>query len=98
MKAKIKKTGEAVEVYHEPNHGQVTNIYKEAVFVNGRMWEEDELDFSVNSKTKEADLEKEFYDFLNTLTGKDNGHLSENELFRIAEYFYELGLNTHKEE
>ena len=59
MKAKIKKTGETVEVYHEPNHGQVTNIYKEAVFVNGRMWEEDELDFSVNSKTKEEDLEEE---------------------------------------
>ena len=49
-------------------------------------------------ETKEVDLKKEFYDFLDTLTGKDNGHLSENELFRIAEYFYELGLNTQKEE
>ena len=49
-------------------------------------------------ETKEVDLEKEFYDFLDTLTGKDNGHLSEDELFRIAEYFYELGLNTHKDE
>ena len=47
-------------------------------------------------ETKEVDLEKEFYDFLDTLIGKDNGHLSEDELFRIAEYFYELGLNTQK--
>jgi len=49
-------------------------------------------------ETKEVDLEKEFYDFLDTLIGKDNGHLSEDELFRIAEYFYELGLNTQKGE
>ena len=48
-------------------------------------------------ETKEVDLEKEFYDFLDTLIGKDNGHLSEDELFRIAEYFYERGLNTRKE-
>lgn len=47
-------------------------------------------------ETKKVDLEKEFYDFLDTLIGKDNGHLSEDELFRIAEYFYELGLNTQK--
>lgn len=49
-------------------------------------------------ETKEVDLEKEFYDFLDTLIGKDNGHLSEDELFRIAEYFYELGLNTQRGE
>ena len=42
----------------------------------------------------EVDLEKEFYDFLDTLIGKDNGRLSEDELFRIAEYFYEIGLKT----
>lgn len=42
----------------------------------------------------EVDLEKEFYDFLDTLIGKDNGHLSEDELFRIAEFFYELGLKA----
>ena len=89
MKAKIIKTGEIVEVYHEPQHGQVSNIYKESVLVNGRMWQENELEFI---EPKEVDLKKEFYDFLDTLTGKDNGHLSENELFRIAEYFYELGL------
>ena len=41
---------------------------------------------------KDVDLEKEFYDFLDTLIGKDNGHLSEDELFRIAEYFFELGM------
>lgn len=45
----------------------------------------------------EVDLEKEFYDFLDTLTGKDNGHLSEDELFRIAKYFYELGLKAKGE-
>lgn len=93
MKAKVIKTGEIVEVYYEPQQGQITNIYKEAVFVNGRMWEEDELDFSINSEPKEVDLEKEFYDFLDTLIGKDNGHLSEDELFSIAKYFFELGLS-----
>ena len=49
-------------------------------------------------EVKEVDLEKEFYDFLDTLIGKDNGHLSKDELFRIAEYFYELGLKTQKGE
>ena len=52
MKAKVIKTGEIVEVYHEPQHGQTTNIYKECVLLNGRMWTEDELDFCV--KTSEA--------------------------------------------
>ena len=47
-------------------------------------------------EVKEVDLEKEFYDFLDTLIGKDNGHLSEDELFSIAEHFYELGLNAKK--
>jgi len=49
MRAKVIKTGEIVDVYHEPQHGQITNIYKESVFVNGRMWTEDELDFSVKA-------------------------------------------------
>lgn len=49
-----------------------------------------------NIETKEVNLEKEFYDFLDTLIGKDNGRLSEDELFRIAEYFYELGLKAQK--
>lgn len=52
------------------------------------------LSFLDTLEVKEVDLEEEFYDFLDTLTGKDNGHLSEDELFRIAEYFYELGLKT----
>ena len=52
MKAKVIKTGEIVEVYHEPQHGQTTNIYKECVLLNGRMWPEDELDFCI--KTSEA--------------------------------------------
>ena len=49
-------------------------------------------------EVKEEDLGKEFYDFLDTLIGKDNGHLSEDELFRIAEYFFELGLKMQKVE
>lgn len=55
------------------------------------------LDILNTIETKEVDLKKEFYDFLDTLTGKDNGHLSEDELFRIAEYFYELGLTEKGE-
>lgn len=54
MKAKVIKTGEIVEVYHEPQHGQITNIYKEAVLVNGRMWDEAELDFNCITKANEA--------------------------------------------
>jgi hypothetical protein len=42
----------------------------------------------------EVDLEKEFYSFLNTLIYKDNGHLSEDELFSIAKHFFELGLKA----
>ena len=56
MKAKIKETGEIVDVYHEPQHGQITNIYKESVFVNGRIWTEDELEFI---ESKEVNLDKE---------------------------------------
>ena len=44
MKARIKKTGEIVEVYHEPQHGTPKMIYKESVLVNSRMWTEDELE------------------------------------------------------
>ena len=56
------------------------------------------LSFLDTLEVKEVDLEKEFYDFLDTLIGKDNGHLSEDELFRIAEYFFELGLKAKKGE
>ncbi len=45
MKAKVKATGEIVEVYHKSQHGQTEIIYKEAVFVNGRIWTENELEF-----------------------------------------------------
>lgn len=56
------------------------------------------IEIFINSiNTKDVDLEKEFYDFLDTLIGKDNGHLSEDELLRIAEYFYELGLKAKNE-
>jgi len=52
----------------------------------------------LNPEVKEVDLEKEFYDFLDVLIGKDNGHLSEDELFSIAEYFFELGIKAQKGE
>ena len=54
------------------------------------------LSFLDTLEVKEVDLEKEFYDFLDTLIGKDNGHLSEDELFCIAEYFFELGFKAQK--
>lgn len=38
MKAKIKATGEIVDVYHETQHGTPKMIYKESVLVNSRMW------------------------------------------------------------
>ncbi len=44
MKAMVKLTGEIVDVYHETQHGQISCIYKESVFVNGRVWNEDELE------------------------------------------------------
>lgn len=56
------------------------------------------LSFLDTLEVKGVDLEEEFYDFLDTLIGKDNGHLSEDELFRIAEYFFQLGLNAQKGE
>jgi len=62
------------------------------------LWFEQFLSFIDTIEVKEVDLEKEFYDFLDTLIGKDNGHLSEDELFRIAEYFFELGLKVQKGE
>ena len=49
MKAKIKKTGEIVEVYHETQHGTQEMIYKESVLVNSRMWTEDELELLTNN-------------------------------------------------
>lgn len=50
MKAIVIETGEIVEVYREPQHGKATDIFKEAVFVNGRMWEEYELDFCIEAE------------------------------------------------
>jgi len=45
MKAKIKRTGEIVDVYYEPQHGQMTLVFKETLLINGRTWTEDELEF-----------------------------------------------------
>lgn len=56
MKAKVKKTGEIVQVFLESQHcGNPQSMYKEAVFVNARMWHEDELLF-IHEKSKEKGL------------------------------------------
>lgn len=63
MKARDKKTGEIVDVYHEPQHGQKSLVYKEAVFVNGRMWTENELEFIDTPKAEDAiDWEQRRYE------------------------------------
>ena len=94
MKATIKETGEIVEVYHEPQHSQTTNIYKEAVFVNGRIWTEDELDFSINSESKEVDLEKELGKYLDA---NDIEYSYQIKLLDFARHFFELGLKLKGE-
>ena len=53
MKARIKKTGEIVDVYHETQHGTPKMIYKESVLVNSRMWTEDELELLTNNEEDE---------------------------------------------
>lgn len=94
MKAKIIETGEIVEVYHEQQHGQTTNIYKEAVLLNGRMWTEDELDFSIN-----LDLEEEVKYILNQYYYFPEESIDIPTVIRItAKHFYELGLKAMKGE
>ena len=75
----------------------VLNSYDPNEITSGRYELAKLRDFLDTLEVKEVDLEKEFYDFLDTLIGKDNGHLSEDELFRIAEYFYEFGLKAKGE-
>ena len=91
IKERIDRNNEKAAFYSSGSEHDYLYRVKEAVY-------KDLLHFLNTLEVKEVDLEKEFYDFLDTLTGKDNGHLSEDELFRIAEYFYELGLNTQKGE
>ena len=88
--AEIEKNKNEMEPERDWHFDEYTNGYLDAL--------KQTLSFLDTLETKEVDLEKEFYDFLDALTGKDNGHLSEDELFRIAEYFYELGLKTQKGE
>lgn len=95
MKARVIKTGEIVIVYHEPQHGQITNIYKEAVLLNGRMWTEDELDFSINSKLKEVDIEKTLSGFQNFYAHENSGEFPS--AIEIAKHFFELGLKAKGE-
>ena len=71
---------------------RVLNSYDPNEITSGRYALADLRDFINTLEVKEVDLEKEFYDFLDTLIGKDNGHLSEDELFRIATHFFELGM------
>lgn len=63
MKARIRKTGEIVEVYHETQHGTSKMIYKESVLVNSRMWTEDELEPLTNNE-KDERLRKTSISFL----------------------------------
>lgn len=77
---------------------RVLNSYDPNQITSGRYALVGLRDFLDTLEVKEVDLEKEFYDFLDTLIGKDNGHLSEDELFRIAEYFFELGLKAKRVE
>jgi len=58
MKARVKKTGEQVDVYHEPQHGQMKLVYKEALLVNGRTFTEDELEFI---DTPEVEVQKNLW-------------------------------------
>lgn len=84
MKARVKKTGEIVEVYHETQHGQVSNIYKESVFVNGRMFEESELEF----------------DNIYFMMNDDNLHFSitNDEMLSLYDKKYEELMKLSKEE
>lgn len=88
--AEIEKNKNEMEPNCGWNFDEYTDGYLDAL--------KETLSFIDTLETKDVDLKKEFYDFLDTLTGKDNGHLSEDELFRIAEYFFELGLKTQKGE
>ncbi len=58
MIARAKKTGEQVDVYHEPQHGQMKLVYKEALLVNGRTFTEDELEFI---DTPEVEVQKNLW-------------------------------------
>lgn len=92
MKAKIIKTGEIVDVYHEPQHGQVSNIYKESVFVNGRMWQENELKFI---ESKEVDLEKEIHSWMEYGPHTSYPWCTIPDAIKItAEHFFELGMQV----
>ena len=93
MKAKIKETGEIVDVYHEPQHGQITNIYKESVFVNDTIWTEDKLIFLNASEVEEVNLETEIHLWNNVIP-----EIRYDDVKRIAEYFYELGIKAQKGE
>ena len=98
MKAKIIQTGEIVDVYHEPQHGQITNIYKESVLVNGRVWQENELEFI---ESKKVDLEKELetldsllYDLDGVAVKGTTSYLTVEDVKEIAKHFFELGLKA----
>lgn len=96
MKAKVIKTGEIVDVYHESQHGQVSNIYKESVLVNGRMWSEDELDFCV--KANEAP-EKIWIDPATDLP-KLSGHIDKDsiEYIRADAFIEKVGSFLNKKD
>lgn len=94
MKAKVIETGEIVNVTPYPTW------YKEdGQGPDRREWDEDELDFSINSKSKDVDLEKEVEDWVKTGPHTSYPWCTIPDAIRItAEHFYELGLKAQKEE
>lgn len=69
MKAKVKATGEIVDVYIETQHGQVENVYKESTLVGGRMWLDDDLVFI--KEPVSDDLEEEINEYISILTERN---------------------------
>jgi len=57
MKAKVKATNEIVDVFHLTQRGQITGLYKELTFLEGRMWTEDELDFNIDDSIQFDSIE-----------------------------------------
>lgn len=94
MKAKVIETGEIVSVTPYPTW------YKE----NGqgpdrREWDEDELDFSINSESKEVDLEKELEEWIKYGPHTSYPWCTIPDAIKItAEHFFELGLKAQKGE
>ena len=67
-------------------------IRKEAVLVNDRMFEENKLDFSINSEVKDVDLDKEIDDWYQNEASKEFENVFYDDIEKCAKHFFELGL------